>query len=80
MALPWMVEALELETSHPREPDERLHLAIFAGRSVRLRHCREIECVALSPDGSRLATGSDDSVVHILTWPAASEHRPGDGR
>jgi WD40 repeat protein/serine/threonine protein kinase len=70
MALPWMVEALSLEAGDPqREPDERLRIAqsLLGAPELRLNFLqgKSVNCVALSPDGSRLATGSDDGVVRI---------------
>jgi WD40 repeat protein/serine/threonine protein kinase len=70
MALPWMVEALGLEAGDPqREPDERLRIAqsLLGAPELRLHFSqgKSVNCVALSPDGSHLAIGSDDGVVRI---------------
>jgi WD40 repeat protein len=69
-ALPWMVEALALEAGDPqREPDERLRIAqsLLGAPELRLHFSqgKSVICVALTPDGGRLATGSDDGVVRI---------------
>jgi WD40 repeat protein len=71
LALPWMVEALALEQGDPqREGDERLRIAqaLVGAPELRLQifQGQSINCIALSPDARRVATGSDDGVVRIL--------------
>ena len=71
-ALPWLVQALELETGDPqRESDERLRIAqaLVGAPQLRLHlsQGKSVNCLALSPDGSLLATGSDDGTVRIST-------------
>jgi WD40 repeat protein/serine/threonine protein kinase len=69
-ALPWMVEALQLELGdRQREKDERLRIAqTLAGAPQLLLNFvqgKSVNSVALSPDGTRIASGSDDGVVRI---------------
>ena len=69
-ALPWMVEALALETGDSqREGDERLRIAQALEGAPELRlqisQGKSIDSVALSSDGNWLATGSDDGQVWI---------------
>src|SRR5258708_15203876 len=69
-ALSWMVEALQLEAGDQRrEADERLRIAEAMGGAPELRlqlaQGKLVNCIALSPDGSLLASGSDDGVVWI---------------
>jgi WD40 repeat protein/serine/threonine protein kinase len=69
-ALPWMVEALQLEAGDPqREPDERLRIAqtLVGAPELRLHlsQSKSVNSVALSPDGSLVATGGDDGSVWV---------------
>jgi eukaryotic-like serine/threonine-protein kinase len=69
-ALPWMVEALELESSDPeRARDERLRIAQSRVGAPELRlHFAQgkwMHAVALSADGHRLAAGSDDGLIRL---------------
>src|SRR5262249_40546600 len=69
-ALPWMVEALQLEAGDSqREPDERLRIAqtLVGAPELRLHlsQSKLVNCVGLSPDGSLMATGGDDGSVWV---------------
>ena len=69
-ALPWLVEALELETGNPaRESDERLRIAqsLLGAPELRLQFAQGkwVNCVALNSNGSLLASGSDDGTIRI---------------
>jgi eukaryotic-like serine/threonine-protein kinase len=70
LALPWLVEALKLETGDSqREVDERLRIAQgLVGAPALLVHLAQgnvVTSVALNSDGTLLATGSDDGVIRI---------------
>jgi WD40 repeat protein/serine/threonine protein kinase len=70
LALPWMVEALRLETGDSqREADERIRIAqtLVAAPELRIQYTQGslVNCVALSPDGARVVSGSDDGIVRI---------------
>ncbi len=69
-ALPWMIEALALEAGNTRrEADERLRIAqamIGAPKlELHLAQGRQVNSVALNPNGTLLASGSDDGMVRI---------------
>jgi WD40 repeat protein len=70
LALPWFVQALQLETGDAtRERDERLRIGqALVGvpeLQLHLTQAKTVKSVALSPDGSLLATGGDDGTVLI---------------
>ncbi|PWU22024.1 MAG: hypothetical protein C5B50_00255 [Verrucomicrobia bacterium] len=69
-ALSWLVEALQLETGDPqREADERLRIAqaLVGAPELRLHLAqgKSVNAIALSPDGSHAATGSDDGSIRL---------------
>jgi len=70
VALPWLVEALQLETGDPqREVDERLRIAqaLVGAPTLRMQIAqgKSMNSIALSPDGNCVATGSDDGIVRL---------------
>ncbi len=78
VGVPWLVEALRLEAGDPeREADERLRIAqaLVGAPELRLHlsQGKSVNCLALSPDGSRLATGSDDGSVRISAVAGGGE-------
>ncbi len=77
-ALPWMVEALELEAGDAqREADERLRIgqAMVGAPELRLHLAQGkwVNTVALSPDGTLLATGGDDGFARITEVASGGE-------
>ena len=78
VALPWLVEALALETGDAqREADERLRIAqtMIGAPALAANFAlgRWVHCVALSPDGERVAAGSDDGTVRIADVNSGGE-------
>jgi eukaryotic-like serine/threonine-protein kinase len=72
--LPWLVEALQLESADAPKKNlypERLRIAQLLSSAPTLRlqsvQGKWVQCVAFSPDGTRIATGSDDHVVRLST-------------
>jgi WD40 repeat protein len=61
-----------LETSHTKEAEEALHLAIQTSRVIMTLsdHTGRVEGAAYSPDGSQVATVSADGTVKV--WQAAT--------
>jgi WD40 repeat protein/serine/threonine protein kinase len=69
-ALPWLVEALQLEIGdRHREQDERIRIAQMLVGAPELRlnlsQGKPLDCIALSFDGSKVVVGSDDGSVRV---------------
>ena len=76
-ALPWLIEALQLEKSPARIADGRLRIAQAMDDAPKLQlHLTQgdwIDSVALSANGKLLATGSDNGVVRISDVTSGGE-------
>jgi WD40 repeat protein len=67
------------QVSFMRDSTRQLAATAFDPRAARVVYRQEVSCLAVSPDGSRIATGSSDGVVrlwplHFSPWAAGTFH------